>query len=86
MSPRSQVRVLGIDIATQLFHAVGMDDAGTVVWRKRLTRNGVMPFMAQLPPVVIGMEACGGAPDGARRFRGICRKFAFSRILDSATH
>jgi len=65
----SQVSVLGIDIAKQLFHAVGMDDAGTVVWRKRLTRNGLMPFIAKLPPVVIGMEACGGAHDWARRFR-----------------
>jgi transposase len=65
----SQVSVLGIDIAKQLFHAVGMDDAGTVIWRKRLTRNGLMPCMAQLPPVVIGREACGGAHYWARRFR-----------------
>jgi transposase len=65
----SQVSVLGIDIAKQLFHAVGMDDAGTVVWRKRLTRSGLMPFIAKLPPVVIGMEACGGAHYWARRFR-----------------
>jgi transposase len=28
-----------------------------------------MPFIAQMPPVVIGMEACGGAHDWARRFR-----------------
>ena len=28
-----------------------------------------MPFIAQLPPVVIGMEACGGAHYWARRFR-----------------
>jgi hypothetical protein len=31
----AQVSVLGIDIAKQLFHVVGMDNAGTVVWRKR---------------------------------------------------
>jgi transposase len=28
-----------------------------------------MPFIAQMPPVVIGMEACGGAHYWARRFR-----------------
>jgi transposase len=28
-----------------------------------------MPFVAQMPPVVIGMEACGGAHYWARRFR-----------------
>jgi transposase len=64
-----QVSVLGIDIAKQLFHVVGMDDTGTVVWRKRLTRGALMPFIAQLPPMVIGMEACGGAHYWARRFR-----------------
>jgi transposase len=39
------------------------------VWRKRLTRHAFMPFLAQLPPLRIGIEACGGAHDWARRFR-----------------
>jgi transposase len=65
----THVRVLGIDIAKEMFHIVGMDDSGTVVLRKRCPRGALMPFMAQLPPVVIGMEACGGAHDWARRFR-----------------
>jgi transposase len=64
-----QVSVLGIDIAKQIFHVVGLDDAGNIVLRKRLTRSGLMPFMAQMAPVVIGMEACGGAHYWARRFR-----------------
>ena len=46
-----------------------MDDQGNVVLRKRLTREALMPFIAQLPPAVIGMEACGGAHYWARRFR-----------------
>jgi transposase len=65
----AQVSVLGIDLAKQLLHVVGVDEAGTIVWRKRLTRSGLMPFIAQLPPVVIGMETCGGAHYWARRFR-----------------
>ena len=32
----SQVRVLGIDLAKQMFHVVGLDDAGNIVLRKRL--------------------------------------------------
>ena len=64
--------VLGIDIAKRLFHAVGMDERGKIVWRKRLSRHGLIPFIAKLPPVLIGMEACGGAHDWARRFRGSC--------------
>jgi hypothetical protein len=46
----SQVRVLGIDIATQLLHVVGMDDTGTIAWRKRLTRMGLMPCVTPATP------------------------------------
>jgi transposase len=61
--------VLGIDIAKRVFHAVGMDERGKIVLRKRLSRHDLMPFLAQLPPVRIGIEACGGAHYWARRFR-----------------
>ena len=52
-----------------MFRVVGMDDTGTIVSRKRLPRGALMPCMAQLSPVVVGMEACGGAHYWARRFR-----------------
>jgi transposase len=65
----AQVSVLGIDLARQVFHVVGLDNTDAIVWRKRLTRSALMPCIAQLPPVVIGMEACGGAHYWARRFR-----------------
>ncbi len=64
-----QASVLGIDIAKQMFHVVGLDDAGNVVLRKRMPRGALMSFIAQTPPAVIGMEACGGAHYWARRFR-----------------
>src|SRR5215470_5410001 len=48
---------------------MGMDDRGTIVYRKRLSRHDLMPFIATLRPLLIGMEACGGAHDWARRFR-----------------
>jgi transposase len=56
-----KLSVLGIDIAKQVFHLVGMDAHGTIVVRKRLYRAQVMGFIAQLPPTCIGMETCGGA-------------------------
>jgi hypothetical protein len=46
-----------------------MDERGKIVLRKRLSRHDLMPFLAKLPAVRIGMEACGGAHDWARRFR-----------------
>jgi len=61
--------VLGIDLAKRVFHLVGLDAQGHIVLRKCLTREALVPFIAQLPPVVIGLEACGGAHYWARRFR-----------------
>ena len=66
---KQEMHVLGIDMAKHVFHAVGMDDRGNVVSRKRLSRHDLMPFLAKLSPVRIGIEACGGAHDWARRFR-----------------
>jgi transposase len=61
--------VLGIDIAKQVFHVVGMDDSGHVVLRKRLTRSTWLTCIANVPPLRIGMEAWGSAHYWARQFR-----------------
>jgi transposase len=66
---KHEINVLGSDIAKRVLHAVGMENTGTIVYRKRLSRHDVMPCIAKLPPVRIGIEACGGAHDWARRFR-----------------
>ena len=59
-SPIAQtIRVLGIDIAKLVFHVVGMDATGHVVLRKRLARGELRHCIATLPPLRIGMEACG---------------------------
>jgi transposase len=65
----AHVRVLGIDLAKQICQIVGMDDTGPVVWRKRCPRAALRSVIAQLPPVVSGMAAGGGAHDWARRCR-----------------
>jgi transposase len=64
-----QLSTVAIDLAKKVFHLVGADTTGNMLWRKCLTRQALMPFIAQLPPVLIGMEAWGGAQDWARRFR-----------------
>jgi transposase len=63
------IKVLGIDAAKLVFHVVGMDDAGHVVLRKRLARSELLTFIANVPPLRIGMEACGSAHYWARWFR-----------------
>src|SRR5947209_1228702 len=46
---KHETSVLGIDIAKQVFHAVGMDERGKIVCRKRLARHDLMPVLAKLP-------------------------------------
>ena len=64
-----ELSVVGIDLAKSIFHLVGMDEHGKIILRKRLARGEVMPFMAKLPRVLVGMEACGGAHYWARQLR-----------------
>jgi hypothetical protein len=82
-SPMKKLSVVGIDIAKQVFHLVGMDEQDTILVRKRLYRAQVMAFIAQLPPTLIGMEACGGAHDWARRFREHGHECGLSHIVGS---
>jgi transposase len=63
------ISVLGIDIAKLVFHVVGMDNTGHVVLRKRIARSESLTFMANVPPLGIGMEACGSDHDWARCVR-----------------
>ena len=63
-----QITTLGIDVATHVFQLHGVDTHGNVVLTKCLSRTKVLPFIAQLPPCRIGMEAWGGTHDWAREF------------------
>jgi transposase len=66
---KQDMSVVGIDIAKRVFHLVGMDERGKIVMRKRCSRGEVLPLMATLGPVTVGMEACGGAHYWARHLR-----------------
>jgi hypothetical protein len=46
---KQEMSVLGIDIAKRVFQAVGMDNRGNIVYRKRLSRHDLIPFIAKLP-------------------------------------
>src|SRR5499427_1887777 len=56
-----QITTLGIDTAKQVFQLHGGDAQGNVVLHKRVTRTQVVPLLAQLPPCLVGLEACGGS-------------------------
>lgn len=57
---------IGLDLAKTVFqvHGVGSDDR--TVLRKTLRRDAVVPFFADLPPCLVGMEACSGSHYWAR--------------------
>ena len=60
---------LGIDVAKQVFQIHGVDERGHTVLRRRLSRTQLRPFVAQLRPCLIGLEACGSAHYWARELR-----------------
>jgi transposase len=61
------ISMIGLDLAKNVFQIHGIDAAGTVVLRRQMRRGQLERFFAQLPPIVVGMEACGGAHHWARR-------------------
>jgi transposase len=61
---------VGIDLAKNVFAVHGVDDNGKAALVKpKVSREHLLPLIAQLPPCVIGMEACSGAHHWARLFR-----------------
>jgi transposase len=62
----AQVTTLGIAMAKNVVCVHGVETHGHVVVTKRLARQKVLPFVGQLPPCFIGMEASGGAHYWAR--------------------
>lgn len=52
---------IGLDIAKQVFQVHGVDERGKVGVRKVLARAKVLQFFAQLPPCLVGIEACGSS-------------------------
>jgi transposase len=51
------VAVLGIDLGKTSCSAVGLDEAGRVVLRRRMRRETVIAFAAKLPACIVAMEA-----------------------------
>jgi transposase len=57
----SPVATMGIDIGKNAFHVVGLDRRGAIVLRQRWSRGQVQARLANMPPCLIGTEACVGA-------------------------
>ena len=65
----STVTVIGIDIGKNSFHVVGLDGHGAPVLRQKWSRGQVGARLANMPPCLIGMEACVGAHHLSRKLK-----------------
>ena len=74
-----EITTVGIDLAKTLFTVHGVDVAGFVVLCKTVRREKLMELTAGVPPCLIGMEACGGAHEWARKFQACGHRVGIMR-------
>ena len=63
--------MIGMDIAKRVFYLHGEDEHGREVMHKKLSRKKLVPFIPNLPPSVIAMEAAAVPITG----RGVSRSW-----------
>jgi transposase len=62
----NKITTVGVDLAKEVIVVCGADSGGHVVYRKQLSFAGFAAWAANLPPCVVGMEACSSAHHWAR--------------------
>ena len=65
------VTTIGIDIGKNTFHLIGFDKRGAIAARQQLSRGQIDARLANIPPCLIGMEACVGAHHLGRRLTAL---------------
>jgi transposase len=66
-----EIAVVGIDIGKTSFHVIGLDRRGAVVLRQRWSRSQIAARFANMPPCLVGMEACVGAHHLSRKLKAL---------------
>jgi transposase len=64
-----QVSTIGLDTSKRVFQIHGVDATDHVVVRKQLKRPQVLKYFAELPPCLVGIEACAASHYWAREIR-----------------
>ena len=67
--PAEDIAVVGVDIGKDVFHLIGFDGRGKIVFRRKIKRLALIDTFKALPPCVVGMEACLSAHFVARTLR-----------------
>jgi len=77
----SNVTLLAVDLAKNIFQLHGTDKTGKIILKKKITRTKLLAFVANLPPCNIYMEACGSANYWGRRFEKLGHKIKSSIFI-----
>jgi transposase len=64
------IATMGIDLAKNVFQLHGVNGHGKVVLRRQIHRGQMRGLFVNLPPCLIGMEACASAHYWARTLEG----------------
>ena len=71
MQHSKKVARLGIDLGKNTFHLFGVDEIERQSQKKKLSRSKFLEHFANLPPCLIGMEACSSSHHWARELRAL---------------
>src|SRR5262249_4491607 len=66
---QNAIAVVGIDIGKNSFHILALYDRGLIVLRQKWSRSQMEARFANMPPCLIGMEACVGAHHLSRKLK-----------------
>ncbi|MEF1257157.1 transposase [Vibrio sp. M260112] len=78
----TQHKIIGIDLAKNIFFLFEINHKGKNLARKKLQRSKLLNYVANQSPCIIAMEACSGAHYWAREFE----KFGHEVLLYPPQH
>lgn len=65
----AKVKTIGVDLAKNTFYLVALSATGEKIWRKKVSRNRLIPLLVQSACDTVVMEACSGAHHWARSLK-----------------
>jgi transposase len=78
-APLSEVSMIGLNIAKNLFHAHGADASGSPVFSRRIKGAKLLEFFARQPHFPMALGVCGGAHHWARELTVLGHKVKLIR-------
>lgn len=78
----SNIKIIGMDIAKNVFALVGLEEKGKIIYKKMLARDMVLPTFRNMPATKVAIESCSGSHYWARQLQALGREV----ILIAAQH